>query len=93
MPIWNGRFTTKLHRFAPSPAARRRVGVGVRAVAQHPSWHPARPERGEGSNGMKWFVCHIPLMPRDGHFSYFIKISNQKQATPTIVPGLRRGRL
>ena len=35
----------------------------------------------------------FPLMPRGSHFSCLAKKSDQKKATPTIVPGLRRGRL
>ena len=47
---------------------------------------PVRPERSEGSDEVRWFVCHGPLMPRGSHFSSFAKKSNQKKATPDDWP-------
>ena len=43
---------------------------------------------------MKSCLCHELLMPQGSHFSCFVKISNQKKATPTfaLIRDLKRKR-
>ena len=46
---------------------------------------PVRPERSEGSDALRWLVCHGPLMPRGSHFLLLRqKQVTKEKATPTI---------
>ena len=82
MPFCNGRFKTKLmvdFGFIPPPAV-----ILAKAGIQHVT----RAKRKSNISD-----CHVPLMPRGSHLFCFAKKGYPKKATPTIVPGLRRGRL